>query len=230
MALREPNGLLAAGADLSPERLLDAYRHGVFPWFGEDDPLLWWSPDPRMVLYVDEFHASRSLRKVLRGGRFRVTMDTAFCEVMDGCAAPRADDAGTWITAAMHAAYRRLAAGGFAHSVEVWDGPFLAGGLYGVAVGRMFFGESMFSRRTDASKVALASLAHQLGAWGCPLVDCQLPTPHLSSLGAREIPRAVFVAEVGRLVALPPVPSPWRFDGWPPLDETRARDGSGYND
>jgi leucyl/phenylalanyl-tRNA--protein transferase len=167
---------------------------------------------------------------VLRGGRFRVTMDTAFSDVMAGCAAPRADDAGTWITDAMHAAYRRLAASGFAHSVEVWDGPVLAGGLYGVSVGRMFFGESMFSRQTDASKVALASLARQLGAWGCPLVDCQMPTPHLSSLGAREIPRAVFVAEVGRLVALPPVPPPWRFDGWSPPYEARAGDGSGYND
>jgi leucyl/phenylalanyl-tRNA---protein transferase len=211
-ALKSPNGLLAAGADLSPERLLDAYSRGIFPWFSEEDPLLWWSPDPRMVLFVNEFHASRSLRRVLKSGRFQVTLDTAFAEVMEGCAEPRADDTGTWITGEMHAAYNRLAELGFAHSVEVWEDADLVGGLYGVAVGRMFFGESMFSRRTDASKVALATLARQLAHWGFPLVDCQMSTNHLASLGAREVPRAEFVRQVRSLVAAPPVPSPWRLN------------------
>ena len=211
-ALRSPNGLLAAGADLSPERLIEAYSRGIFPWFSEDDPLLWWSPDPRMVLFVKEFHASRSLRRVIKSGRFRVTLDTAFADVMEGCAEPRADDTGTWITEEMHAAYGRLAALGFAHSVEVWEGADLVGGLYGVAVGRMFFGESMFSRRSDASKVALATLADQLALWGFPLVDCQMSTNHLASLGARELPRAEFLRRIRALVAEPPVPSPWRLN------------------
>ena len=218
-ALAEPNGLLAAGADLSARRLIDAYRQGIFPWFGEDDPLLWWSPDPRMVLFVEEFHVSRSLRKALRSGHFRVTMDTAFAEVMRGCAAPRSGEAGTWITPRMHAAYVRLQQLGHAHSVEVWNVDQLVGGLYGVAVGRMFFGESMFSRETDASKVALASLARQLGQWGYPVVDCQMSTAHLRSLGAREIPRASFLRDVRRLVALEPAPSPWRLE---PADTTEG--------
>jgi leucyl/phenylalanyl-tRNA--protein transferase len=212
-ALKSPNGLLAAGADLSPERLIDAYRHGIFPWFSDDDPLLWWSPDPRMVLFVDEFHASRSLRRVMRSGRFRVTADTAFAAVMQGCADPRADDAGTWITAEMHEAYGRLAEQGFGHSVEVWEGAELVGGLYGVAVGRMFFGESMFSRRSDASKVALGALAGQLARWGFPLIDCQMSTAHLASLGAREVSRVEFLRHVHALVAAPPVTSPWQLDG-----------------
>ena len=211
-ALKSPNGLLAAGADLSPERLIDAYSRGIFPWFSEDDPLLWWSPDPRMVLFVNEFHVSRSLRKVLRSGRFQVTMDTAFADVMEGCAEPRADDSGTWITGEMHKAYSRLAELGFAHSVEVWEEADLVGGLYGVAVGRMFFGESMFSRRNDASKVALATLAERLSLWGFPVVDCQMSTSHLASLGAREVPRADFLRQVRVLVAEPPVPAPWRLN------------------
>lgn len=211
-ALKSPNGLLAAGADLSPARLIEAYSRGIFPWFSDDDPLLWWSPDPRMVLFVDEFHASRSLRRVLRSGRFEVTLDTAFADVMDGCAEPRADDTGTWITEDMHAAYGRLAELGFAHSVEVWEDADLVGGLYGVAVGRMFFGESMFSRRTDASKVALATLAAQLALWGFPLVDCQMSTNHLASLGAREVPRDEFLRKIRALVTEPPIPSPWRLN------------------
>jgi leucyl/phenylalanyl-tRNA--protein transferase len=212
-AMTEPNGLLAAGADLSTERLLDAYRRGIFPWFGEDDPLLWWSPDPRMVLMRGELRVSRSLRRVLRSGRFRVTLDTAFPGVMAGCAEPRADDAGTWITPEMTEAYVRLAALGFAHSVEAWSGDQLAGGLYGVAIGRMFYGESMFSRQTDASKVALATLVGQLDRWGFEMIDCQMATAHLASLGAREIPRAEFLDRVRRLTAQPPVPSPWALDG-----------------
>ena len=212
-ALRDPNGLLAAGADLSPQRLLDAYARGIFPWFCEDDPLLWWSPDPRMVLFVDELHLSRSLRRVIRSGRFRVTLDTAFRDVMEGCAEPRPDQDGTWITPEMLHAYMRLAALGHAHSVEAWEGDTLAGGLYGVAIGRMFFGESMFSRRSDASKVAFAHLVRQLQQWEMPLIDCQMATPHLASLGAREIPRAEFLGQVRRLVQLPAVPAPWKLAG-----------------
>ena len=211
-ALRDPNGLLAAGADLSPERLLDAYARGIFPWFGDDDPLLWWSPDPRMVLAVSDIRVSRSLRRVLRSGRFDVTMDTAFAEVMAGCAEPRAEQDGTWITPEMTRAYGRLAALGFAHSVEVWSDGRLAGGLYGVAIGRMFFGESMFSRVSDASKVALIHLVRQLERWGLPIIDCQMSTPHLASLGARDVARADFLRDVARLVRQPAVPAPWRFD------------------
>ena len=212
-ALRDPNGLLAAGADLSLARLLDAYARGIFPWYGEGDPLLWWSPDPRMVLWLGEFHVSRSLRRVLSSRRFRVTLDTAFGAVMDGCAEPRDEDAGTWITSEMTAAYVRLAEAGHGHSVEVWEGDELVGGLYGVALGRMFYGESMFSRRADASKVALATLVAQLQRWGFELVDCQMSTSHLASLGAREVPRTEFVRHVARLTAQPAVPSPWKLDG-----------------
>jgi leucyl/phenylalanyl-tRNA--protein transferase len=211
-ALQAPNGLLAAGADLSPERLLAAYGEGIFPWFGDDDPILWWSPDPRMVLYVGEVHISRSLGKVLKAQRFRVTLDTAFPAVVKACAEARRDHEGTWITAAMEEAYVRLAELGYAHSVEAWRDDALVGGLYGVAVGRMFFGESMFTRATDASKVALVHLARQLGAWNMPMIDCQMSTPHLASLGARDIRRKDFVNEVRELVRQPPVAAPWRFD------------------
>lgn len=212
LALRDPNGLLAAGGDLSTPRLLDAYAKGIFPWFNSDDPLLWWSPDPRMVLYLRELHVSRSLRRTLRAQRFRVTMDMAFEEVMAGCAEPRAGQDGTWITAEMTEAYTRLAALGYAHSVEAWAGGELAGGLYGVAIGRMFFGESMFARRTDASKVAFVALVRQLERWGFELIDCQMATGHLASLGAREIPRSGFLADVRRLVREEPVPAPWHVD------------------
>jgi leucyl/phenylalanyl-tRNA--protein transferase len=211
-ALREPNGLLAAGADLSPARLIDAYSHGIFPWFNEEEPPLWWSPDPRMVLFAAERRVSRSLRRVIKSGRFRVTMDTAFAEVLAGCAEPRLDQDGTWITGEIVDAYETLAALGYAHSIEAWEGGQLAGGLYGVAVGRMFFGESMFARRTDASKVALVALLAQLEQWQMPLVDCQVPTSHLASLGAREIPRGDFLQRVRSLIRQPLVPSPWRFD------------------
>jgi leucyl/phenylalanyl-tRNA--protein transferase len=208
-ALRDPNGLLAAGGDLSPERLIDAYSRGVFPWFGEDDPLLWWSPDPRMVLFADELHVSRSLRKVIRSGRFTVTFDTAFLDVMRGCAEPREGQEGTWITPAMLQAYTRLAMLGYAHSVEAWAGGALAGGLYGVAIGRMFFGESMFSRQSDASKVAFACLVRHLQRWGFPMIDCQMSTPHLATLGARDIRRADFLREVRRLVQAPQQRTRW---------------------
>ena len=211
-ALVEPNGLLAAGGDLSPERLLDAYGRGIFPWFSDEDPVLWWSPDPRMVLFVSEIHLSRTLRRAIRGGGFTVTLDRAFQAVMDGCAEPRRDQDGTWISGDMLTAYTALARLGFAHSVEVWQDGELAGGLYGVAIGRMFFGESMFSRQTNASKVALAYLARQLEHWSFELIDCQMSTDHLASLGAREIPRAEFLQRIGRGTGLPPVPSPWTLD------------------
>jgi leucyl/phenylalanyl-tRNA--protein transferase len=211
-ALRDPNGLLAAGADLSAERLLDAYEHGIFPWFGEDDPLLWWSPDPRMVLFTSEVHISRSLRKTIRSGRMQVSLDSCFAQVIEGCAEPRRGQDGTWITNEMTAAYRTLFDLGHAHSVEVWDGDGLVGGLYGVAIGRMFYGESMFSRVSDASKVALVALAGQIARWGFPCIDCQMSTRHLSSLGAREVSRATFLRHLRSLVRQPPVPSPWRFD------------------
>ena len=211
-AMREPDGLLAAGGDLSPERLLAAYTLGIFPWLGEGDPLLWWSPDPRMVLWLHKLHVSRSLRRTIRSGRYAVTLDTAFDQVMAGCAGPRRHEDGTWITAEMTEAYQDLAALGHAHSVETWSEGALVGGLYGVAIGRMFFGESMFSRSTDASKVAVAALVAQLGRWGFEMVDCQMSTSHLASLGAHEIPRAVFVGHVNRLVRQRAVPAPWVFD------------------
>lgn len=191
-ALREPNGLLAAGGDLQPERLLAAYRHGCFPWYQEGQPLLWWSPDPRTVLFPDELHVSRSLRKRMRHGDYRVTFDKAFAEVIQGCAGPRSNADGTWITTPMQDAYIRLHEMGVAHSVEVWQQGQLVGGLYGLAMGELFFGESMFSRATDASKVGFVTLVERLREWGFALIDCQMPTRHLESFGARSIPRAAF--------------------------------------
>ena len=214
-ALRDPDGLLAAGGDLSAERLLDAYARGIFPWFGDDDPVLWWSPDPRMVLWLHEVHVSRSLRRAIRSARYAVTLDIVFPRVIAACAEPRDAEGGTWITAGMIGAYTRLAALGHAHSVEVWSDGELAGGLYGVALGRMFYGESMFSRRRDASKVALVYLARQLERWGFELIDCQMSTAHLASLGAREIPRAEFLRHVQRLVRLPGASLPWVLEADP---------------
>lgn len=211
-ALSDPNGLLAMGGDLSKERLLDAYRHGIFPWFNPGEPILWWSPDPRMVLVPGEIRVTRSLAKRIRNGGFEVRVDTAFSDVMYACAAPRSDDVGTWISPAMVAAYTRLFDAGYAHSVETWHDGALVGGLYGVAIGRMFYGESMFSRMPDASKVALAQLAQHLQRWGFGLIDCQMETTHLASLGARTIPRTVFVNRVAELVNLPHLPGPWHFD------------------
>ena len=211
-ARRRPNGLLAAGGGLSVERLLEAYRRGIFPWYSEGDPVLWWSPDPRMVLPVGGMRVSRSLRRRLRRAEFDVSLDTSFGEVIRACAVPRPDDKGTWLMPEMIAAYERLFEAGHAHSVEVRAGGRLVGGLYGVAVGRMFFGESMFSRRTDASKVALAWLDAQLARWGFEVIDCQMPTGHLARLGAVQVPREEFLQRVGRLTALAPVPAPWRFE------------------
>jgi leucyl/phenylalanyl-tRNA--protein transferase len=211
-ALRDPNGLLAAGDDLSTPRLLQAYERGIFPWFGEGDPVLWWSPDPRMVLGTDGMRVTRSLRKTIRSGRFRVTADAAFPQVIAACAEPRPDQNGTWITREIFEAYCALASLGVAHSIETWEGDTLVGGLYGVAIGRIFFGESMFARRSDASKVALVYVVRQLRRWGFPLIDCQMSTSHLESLGARPIDRADFLKVVRRFVAMPAVPGPWGFD------------------
>lgn len=211
-ALRTPNGLLAAGADLSPQRILEAYRHGIFPWFNEDDPILWWSPDPRMVLFPDEFRISHSLRKTLRKGQYEIRTDTAFEQVMHACAAPRDGTHGTWIHADMIAAYCELHRMGYAHSVETWIEGELAGGLYGMALGKMFYGESMFSRKTDASKIALAHLCAQLRHWQFGMIDCQMNTPHLTSLGAKEIPRSEFKQRLTELIHCAPVPAPWNFD------------------
>ncbi|HYN77206.1 MAG TPA: leucyl/phenylalanyl-tRNA--protein transferase [Lamprocystis sp. (in: g-proteobacteria)] len=197
-ALRHPNGLLAAGGDLSPQRLVRAYRHGIFPWFSDDDPILWWSPDPRTVLFPDRLRCSRSLRKRLRQRPFGVTLDRDFAAVIQACAAPRDGAHGTWILPEMVAAYSTLHRLGIAHSVEVWDAGRLVGGLYGVACGQTFFGESMFSRVTDASKVALVHLCRELVDRGFRLIDCQMRTAHLSSLGAVELPRDQFVAWLDR--------------------------------
>jgi leucyl/phenylalanyl-tRNA--protein transferase len=193
-ALREPNGLVAVGGNLSPERLINAYRNGIFPWYSSGQPILWWSPDPRAVLYPEQMRISRSLRKTLRKNVFTVTFDRAFRAVVHACAAPRGANNDSWITAQMLDAYTRLHSLGIAHSVESWSGDSLVGGLYGVAIGRVFFGESMFSRSTDASKVATAALTRFLLEWGCPLIDCQIPSNHLASLGAIEIPRPQFLA------------------------------------
>lgn len=211
-ALPEPNGLLAAGGDLSPKRLLDAYSRGIFPWFNEGEPILWWSPNPRMVLFPAELRISRSLRKTLNRHAFEVRADTAFRQVMEGCAAPRRGQGGTWITPAMIRAYTQLHELGFAHSVETWVEGRLTGGLYGVALGKVFFGESMFSRQSDASKIALAHLVRQLSRWGVKMIDCQMKTSHLASLGAREIPREEFIRKLEQWANLPGKIGKWRFD------------------
>lgn len=212
-ALTEPNGLLAAGGDLSPDRLIDAYRRGIFPWSADDEPMLWWSPDPRMVLFVDELRVSRSLRRRIRAGVFTVSADLAFRDVVAGCADPRRDGEGTWITGPVAAAYLELHHRGHAHSIEAWVGGELAGGLYGVTIGRMFFGESMFSRASNSSKVALAYLVRQLARWNFDMIDCQMSTSHLTSLGAREIPRREFLTRLQALTAGPALRSPWHLDG-----------------
>ena len=211
--LAESSGLLAVGGDLSPRRLLLAYSLGIFPWFSDDGPPLWWSPDPRCVIFPEQIRISRSLAKCLRQGRFRVSCDEAFAAVVDGCAESRQGQPGTWITDEMRQAYLRLHRLGYAHSLECWRGDELVGGLYGVVLGRCFFGESMFHRAPDASKVALATLARCLAKAGWPLIDCQLPNPHLLSLGAVEIPRAEFHQWLERGGVLPGLVPP---AGFPP--------------
>lgn len=222
-ALREPDGLLAAGGDLSPQRLLLAYREGIFPWFAPDQPILWWSPARRTVFDTAQPHVPRRLRRWLRQCPWSLRADSAFAQVMQACAAPRAGQHGTWITPAMIQAYVHLHELGHAHSVEAWDGDELVGGIYGVAVGRMFYGESMFSARSNASKVALLTLCAALAQWRFPLLDAQLASPHLFTLGARELPRARFCAEVARLVTQPGRGGHWTGDF--PL--RRARDLAG---
>ena len=210
-------GLLAAGADLSPGRLLDAYRHGIFPWFSDDQPILWWSTDPRMVLRTDEFHVSHSLRKTLKkidrsireGGPWEIRFDSAFETVMRECAQPRPDSGGTWISPQIIDGYCGLHRLGYAHSSELWHEGRLVGGAYGVCIGRMFYGESMFARMPDASKVALAYLVHFLRAEGVALIDCQQQTSHLATLGARPIRRKAFLAQMKAAIAQPPIPI-WR--------------------
>ena len=211
-ALREPNGLLAAGGDLSAQRLIEAYRHGIFPWFNPGEPILWWSPDPRMVLFPAELKVSRSLRKVLKRRNYEVRVDTDFCAVMRACAAPREGAGGTWISDEMVAAYGALHEQGLAHSVETWRDGEMIGGLYGVALGRMFYGESMFSRATDASKIAFVHLVMQLERWDFGMIDCQMKTAHLATLGAREIPRAAFVQGLSQLIELSHQPGRWQFE------------------
>lgn len=209
--MRAPNGLLAAGAELSPRRILTAYRSGIFPWFNAGEPILWWSPDPRMVLIPGEFRVSRSLAKSSRDTAYEARFDSAFEQVMRACAAPRNGQRGTWIHEDMIAAYSALHALGYAHSVEVWRDGMLVGGLYGIAIGRMFYGESMFSTVPNGSKIALAHLTRQLDRWRFGMIDCQMNTPHLASLGAREIPRGEFIAKLQELVNCAPIPH-WQFD------------------
>ena len=209
----EPGGLLAVGGGLEPERLLLAYSLGIFPWYDEELPILWHSPDPRMVLRPGELRVSRSLRKVLRAGRFELTLDSAFERVIRACAeTPRPDQPGTWITEEMIAAYGRLHELGFAHSAEAWQAGTLVGGLYGVSLGSCFFGESMFALRSDASKVAFVSLVKQLERWGIDLVDCQVHTDHLARFGASQWPRARFLEELRRRLEQPTRRGRWRFD------------------
>lgn len=209
-ALDDPNGLLAIGGDLSPERILAAYQQGIFPWFNPGDPILWWSPSPRTVIYPDQLHISKSLRKMLRKGIYRVTFDNCFENVMRACAAPRTYADGTWISEEIIAGYTTLHRQGFAHSVEVWQENQLVGGLYGMALGRVFFGESMFSRADNASKFGFAHLVRQLRQWSVQLIDCQVANDHLFSLGAVEIPREEFQKMLVNFVNEPSVYSqPW---------------------
>ncbi len=199
-ALKDPEGLLCAGADLEPATLLAAYRNGIFPWYSEGQPVLWWSTHPRMVLFPEEFKVSRSLARTVKSGKFEIRFDSAFRDVIRACAAPRTEDGGTWILPEMQAAYTRLHELGYAHSVESWRDGELQGGLYGIAIGRMFYGESMFARATDASKVALVALVEKLTRDGFGLIDCQQETRHLASFGARPIPRAEFAERLSNLI------------------------------
>lgn len=222
-ALAEPDGLLAAGGDLRSERLLAAYRRGIFPWYSDGQPILWWSPSLRTVFDTARMHVPRRLARWLRTCPWRISADTAFAEVMHACAAPRRHQRGTWITTAMLDAYVELHRLGHAHSIETWDGERLVGGIYGVAVGRMFFGESMFSAATNGSKVALLALCFLLRERGFPLLDAQVASDHLFTLGAYEIPRAAFCAQVAELSAAPVAAASWRDDPCPAVAALAAR-------
>jgi len=209
-ALKEPDGLLAIGGCLSPKRLVNAYRQGIFPWYNPGEPILWWSPDPRLVLFPEKLLTSRSLRKTLRQTIFSVTIDQAFDGVIGSCAQPRPGQSGTWITKDIKQAYTELFRLGIAHSAEAWLNGKLVGGLYGVALGQVFFGESMFHTETDASKVAFTVLVDKLKSWGYRLVDCQVHSQHLVSLGAEEIPRDAFLLSLDQYCDLPASPFAWR--------------------
>jgi leucyl/phenylalanyl-tRNA---protein transferase len=209
----DPSGLLAVGGDLSNERLLEAYRVGIFPWYSDDQPILWWSPDPRLILDLKDFKISRSLSKTLKKGVFQVTFDHAFEEVIQACAVvPREAQNGTWITAEMQEAYINLHGLGYAHSVETWFGGKLAGGLYGVSLGKCFFGESMFHLETDASKVALATLVEKLKSWDFHFIDSQMTTEHMVRLGAKELPRRIFLKRLQSALRHPTRRGRWRID------------------
>lgn len=213
LAATAPNGLLAVGGCLSPTRLLNAYRCGIFPWYDEEQPILWWSPDPRTVFATNAVHISRSLRRNMRKGAYAVTLDHAFSEVIGCCAnMPRHGQYGTWLGADMRAAYTALHLLGHAHSVEIWQHGRIIGGLYGVALGQVFFGESMFSVAPNASKLALAHLAEQLAAWDFPLLDGQVGSPHLYRMGAIDLQRSAFLALLAREATKPTPPGAWQFD------------------
>jgi len=212
-ALRDPDGLLAIGGDLTTARLRKAYARGIFPWYSDGQPILWWSPDPRTILLPRELHISRSLAKTVRQGAFEISWDRAFPAVISACAEPRGELAGTWITDPMRDAYIALHEVGVAHSMECWAAGELCGGIYGIALGRVFFGESMFSRRRDASKVAMVALCAQLDAWGYRLIDCQVDNPHLASLGAKSVSRDEFEAELARWVEVAPNDGAWSPHG-----------------
>ncbi len=211
-AEQEPDGLLAAGGDLSVPRLLSAYRSGIFPWYNEDQPILWWSPDPRTILYPEQLRISRSLRKSIRNCGFSLSINQAFPEVVTSCADPRPKQPDTWISRDMQQAYLELHRQGHAHSIEVWHQSELVGGLYGVSIGRVFFGESMFSRRDDASKIALVFLREKLISWGYQLIDCQVYSEHIISLGAEEIPRSTFCDLLTRWCNTEPHTNSWLLD------------------
>ena len=212
LALTDPSGLLAVGGDLSPERLLAAYSQGVFPWYNEGQPILWWSPDPRLVLFPEQLSIVRSLRKLLRQRMYQITLDQDFVGVIQACARPRRNAEGTWITPEVQSAYTRLHRMGYAHSVEAWEHGKLIGGLYGVSIGRIFFGESMFSLRPNASKVALTYLCFQLQRWNFPLIDCQVQSEHLQRLGAQNIPRNEFLRYLEQFSHAPSIQRHWNFD------------------
>ncbi|MCW8853637.1 MAG: leucyl/phenylalanyl-tRNA--protein transferase [Gammaproteobacteria bacterium] len=211
-ALLQPDGLLAAGGDLSVPRLLNAYRHGIFPWYNEGEPILWWSPDPRCILFPDKIKISRSLKKTLNKKTFEIKMDTAFADVMQACAGPRKDQPGTWITDDMFNAYQKLHQLGYAHSIECWQNNELVGGLYGIAIGQVFFGESMFSKVTDASKVALVYLCQYLTEHNFKIIDTQVHTSHLESMGAEMIPRDLFISILEEHVNQNNNPKKWTED------------------
>ena len=210
LALQDPNGLLAVGGCLSPRRLVNAYRQGIFPWYGEDEPILWWSPDPRLVLFPDQLKVSRSLRKTLKQAEFSYSIDRCFRQVIEACAEPRTYADGTWISPEIKRAYCRLHDLGLAHSFEAWHEGILVGGLYGMSLGRVFFGESMFHRVSNASKAAFVFAVGHLQQWGYQLIDCQVYTDHLASLGAQEIPRAAFVELLDRFCEQPPTNGAWQ--------------------